>query len=126
MVEVPRLPHAKVKSGRAIHLPYPRHTTRIAGRATYGYVIFMALSLIVLGGWAATTETDRVTRGQGRIVPQLQNQIVQHFEGGIDTEILVREGDRVTRGEPLLRIDNSFSRSELAQAELKSKPVASR
>ncbi|NBR10890.1 MAG: biotin/lipoyl-binding protein [Alphaproteobacteria bacterium] len=121
MVEIPQPPSKKARQDRAIHLPYPRHTTRIAGRATYGFVIIMALSLIVLGGWAATTEIDRVTRGQGRIVPQLQNQIVQHFEGGIVTEILVREGDRVTRGEPLLRIDNSFSRSELAQAELEIK-----
>ena len=121
MVDIPKPPASKVNHGKALHLPYPRHTTRIAGQATYGFVIIMALSLLVLGGWAATTEIDRVTRGQGRIVPQLQNQIVQHFEGGIVTEILVREGDRVTRGEPLLRIDNSFSSSELAQAELEIK-----
>lgn len=121
MVEIPRPSAHKPSPNAAISLPYPRHSTRIAGRAAYGFVVIMAVSLLVLGVWAATTEIDRVTRGQGRVVPQLQNQIVQHFEGGIVTEILVREGDKVSRGEPLLRIDNSFSRSELAQAELEIK-----
>ena len=121
MVEIPRPESEKPLRQTPIALPYPRQTTRISGRATYSFVVIMAISVIVLVVWAATTEIDRVTRGQGRIVPQLQNQIVQHFEGGILTEILVREGDKVTRGETLLRIDNSFSRSELAQAELEIK-----
>lgn len=121
MVEIPRPKSEKAPHKAALSLPYPRQTTRISGRATYSFIIILAISVVILVGWAATTEIDRVTRGQGRIVPQLQNQIVQHFEGGILTEILVREGDKVTRGEPLLRIDNSFSRSELAQAELEIK-----
>jgi len=121
MVEIPRPKSEKAPHKVALSLPYPRQTTRISGRATYSFIIILAISVVILVGWAATTEIDRVTRGQGRIVPQLQNQIVQHFEGGILTEILVREGDKVTRGESLLRIDNSFSRSELAQAELEIK-----
>ena len=121
MVEIPRPKSEKAPHNAALSLPYPRQTTRISGRATYSFIIILAISVVILVGWAATTEIDRVTRGQGRIVPQLQNQIVQHFEGGILTEILVREGDKVTRGESLLRIDNSFSRSELAQAELEIK-----
>ncbi|MEY4090866.1 MAG: hypothetical protein RLZZ496_48 [Pseudomonadota bacterium] len=121
MVEIPRPKSEKAPHKAALSLPYPRQTTRISGRATYSFIIILAISVVILVGWAATTEIDRVTRGQGRIVPQLQNQIVQHFEGGILMEILVREGDKVTRGEPLLRIDNSFSRSELAQAELEIK-----
>lgn len=121
MVEIPRPSAQKPRRETKAPLPYPRQSTRIAGRAAFAFVIILAISVVVLAVWAATTEIDRVTRGQGRIVPQLQNQIVQHFEGGIVTEILVREGDKVTRGEPLLRIDNSFSRSELAQAELEIK-----
>ena len=85
---------------------------------------FVLLSVIGAGAlyfWAANTELDRVIRGFGRIVPQSHIQTVQHFEGGIVTDILVREGDAVTRGMLLLRIDNSFSRSELAQAEIDMK-----
>ncbi len=121
MVEIPKPSPQKSVHGAPLSLPYPRHSSRIAGRAAYGFVLAMVFAVVAIGGWAATTEIDRVTRGQGRIVPQSQNQTVQHFEGGIVTEILVREGDAVTRGSTLLRIDNSFSRSELAQAELEIK-----
>ncbi len=68
--------------------------------------------------WASFTELDKVTRGNGRVVPQMQNQVVQHFEGGIVQEILVKEGDKVEKGTPLLRIENSFQKAELLQAQL--------
>jgi HlyD family type I secretion membrane fusion protein len=66
----------------------------------------------------ALTQLDRVTRGEGRVVPQSQNQIVQHLEGGIVEEILVREGESVIKGTPLMRVENSFARAELRQARL--------
>jgi HlyD family type I secretion membrane fusion protein len=47
--------------------------------------------------------------------------MVQHFEGGIITEILVKEGDRVERGQALMRVENSFARAELQQARLDMK-----
>jgi HlyD family type I secretion membrane fusion protein len=99
-------------------LPYPRQAQRISVGASRAFVF---LTIFAVGGlfvWAENTELDRVIRGFGRIVPLSQIQTVQHFEGGILTDILVREGDAVTRGMPLLRIDNSFSRSELAQATI--------
>jgi HlyD family type I secretion membrane fusion protein len=82
------------------------------------FVLVTAVSLAVLIVWAATTEIDRVTRGAGKVVPQTQKQTVQHLEGGIVAEILVREGDTVARGQPMLRVDNSFARAELQQARL--------
>ena len=38
--------------------------------------------------WAHFTVIDKGVRGVGRVVPQSQNQMVQHFEGGIIAEIL--------------------------------------
>lgn len=102
-------------------IPYPRLAKRISRDAYRNFIAISAISVSALLIWASTTEIDRVTRGQGRIVPQLQNQIVQHLEGGIVSEILVREGDTVTHGQTLLKIDNSFSRSELAQATIDMK-----
>lgn len=79
----------------------------------------------VLGGvlglallWAGLTQIDRVTRGAGKIIPQKMKQEVQHLEGGIITDIMVREGDRVQAGQPLVRVENTFFRSELAQAAI--------
>jgi HlyD family type I secretion membrane fusion protein len=48
-------------------------------------------------------------------VSQTKNQIVQHLEGGIIADILVKEGQRVEAGQVLMRIDNSFSRAEHQQ-----------
>jgi len=81
--------------------------------------------VMVLGGvlglallWAGFTEIDRVTRGAGKIIPQKLKQEVQHLEGGIITDIMVREGERVRAGQPLVRVENTFFRSELAQAAI--------
>ncbi len=71
--------------------------------------------------WAQMTVLDKVVRGVGRVVPQAQNQLVQHFEGGIIAEILVREGDSVKKGDVLVRIDNSFARAELQSARLETR-----
>jgi adhesin transport system membrane fusion protein len=97
---------------------YPRQSDRIARRAHRHFLMIATTSLCAMTWWAATTEIDRVSRGQGRVVPQTQNQVVQHFEGGIVTEILVREGEQVTQGQVLFRIENSFWRSELSQTRI--------
>ena len=107
-------------------VPYPRQSHRIMLGASRSFVLLTVIGAAALFTWAANTELDRVIRGFGRIVPQSHIQTVQHFEGGIVTDILVREGDAVTRGMPLLRIDNSFSRSELAQAEIDMKAKQAR
>ena len=94
------------------------HVDRIASEAAGQFVAFLGAAILVALLWAALTEIDKVTRGAGRIVPQKQKQEVQHLEGGIVTEILVREGERVSVGQPLMRIENTFFRSELAQARI--------
>ena len=107
-------------------IPYPRQSHKIILGASRSFVVFTAISVIALLIWSSNTEIDRVIRGFGKIVPQSQVQTVQHFEGGILKEILVREGDSVIQGAPLLRIDNSFSRSELAQATIDMKAKQAR
>ena len=64
----------------------------------------LALCLIALA-WAALTELDEVTRGEGRVITQSQIQVIQNLEGGIVSEILVREGDVVEKDQVLMRID---------------------
>ena len=100
---------------------YPRRCDRIARDAHALFLITIAGGLFGFLVWSASTTLDKVTRGTGRVIPVTQNQIVQHLEGGIVTEILVREGDLVERGQPLLRITNSLWEAELAQARLEMK-----
>ncbi len=55
--------------------------------------------------WSAYAELEEVTRGEGRVIPSRQLQIVQAFDGGVVSELLVREGQTVAAGELLVRID---------------------
>ena len=113
------------KDDKPAPLPYPRKCDTIARQSDAVFVSVAGAGLIALALWASVTELDKVTRGTGKVIPLQQNQIVQHLEGGIITEILVKEGDSVAKGQPLLRVENSFSRSELQQAriEIKAKQV---
>lgn len=115
-------PAPEVVAAPAVELKNHRlHTTPIDRIAHEAHGQFVTVVGVVLGLgliWASATDIDRVTRGQGKIIPQKLKQEVQHLEGGIITDIMVREGDRVTAGQPLLRIENTFFRSELAQASI--------
>ena len=45
--------------------------------------------------WAAVAQLDQVTRGEGRVIPSKQLQVLQSIDGGLVSDILVREGDIV-------------------------------
>ena len=47
--------------------------------------------------WSAVAKIDEVTRGQGKVIPSRQVQVIQSQDGGVVTEILVREGDFVEK-----------------------------
>jgi membrane fusion protein, adhesin transport system len=55
--------------------------------------------------WAALAHVDEVTRGDARVIPSRQLQVVQSLDGGIVSEILVREGQVVEAGQLLLRVE---------------------
>lgn len=62
--------------------------------------------------WANWAHVDEVTRGEGRVIPSRQIQIVQNLEGGILAELFVKEGQVVEEGQILLRIDNIRAESD--------------
>lgn len=105
------------RAGEA-NLPYPRKTDHIARQAHGTFLYTVGAGLVGLILWSATTELDKVVRGSGRVIPTMQNQLVQHLEGGIVQEILIREGDSVQRGQVLMRIQNSVAQSEMQQARV--------
>ena len=57
--------------------------------------------------WAAFSEIDEVTRGDGKVIPSQQIQVVQNLEGGILAKLLIRVGDIVNRDQLLLEIDKT-------------------
>lgn len=69
------------------------------------YWMILILAAVLL--WAAFTQVDEVVRGEGRVTPSRQVQVIQSLDGGIVTEILVHEGQTVSVGDPLIRIDET-------------------
>lgn len=65
--------------------------------------------------WANWASLEEVTRGEGRVIPSRQVQVVQNLEGGIVAELLVREGEIAEEGQVLMRIDNSLAQSDYAE-----------
>lgn len=73
------------------------------------------LTVVALLVWASLGHIDEVVRGQGKVVPSRQVQVVQSLDGGIVEEILVRPGQHVEIGEVLLRIDPTRYSSSLGE-----------
>ena len=65
--------------------------------------------------WAYYAKVDEVTRGEGRVVPSRQLQVIQSLDGGIVSEILIKEGDLVKIGTPLIKIDETRAVSSLRE-----------
>lgn len=70
--------------------------------------------------WASLAQVEEITRGQGQVVPTKDIQTVQSLEGGILQELLVEQGDKVTKGQVLLRLSDVMFSSEERGAEAKS------
>jgi len=87
-----------------------------------------AVVLVLLLVWAAFAEIDEVTRGDARVVPTSQVQIIQSVDGGVVESLLVKEGQIVEAGELLLRVDptrfvSNLMESQASQTALQAKAL---
>ncbi len=73
--------------------------------------------------WACLAEIEEVTRGDGRVIPSQKTQIVQSAEPGVVKELLVRLGQRVAKGDLLMRIDKSTTAASLGEVEAQSRAL---
>lgn len=65
----------------------------------------MALIMVIFFVWAALTTVDEVTKGNGKVISDKGDQLIQSLEGGILAKVHVKEGDQVELGQVLLEID---------------------
>ena len=77
------------------------------------YVVIIVLFLLVV--WSYFAEIDEVAKGDGKVIPSQQLQVLQSYDGGIVQEILVREGQTVEAGQVLLRVDPTRFLSSLEE-----------
>jgi adhesin transport system membrane fusion protein len=88
--------------------------TRIKPRAASSMLLWIIVAFVIIFFvWAAFTELDRTVRGQGRVVPSSQLQVVSNLEGGVVEDILVRSGQVVRQGDELIRLDRTASSADL-------------
>jgi HlyD family type I secretion membrane fusion protein len=85
-------------------LPAPPASTdwRALTRIGIAMVVF---TFGVLGGWSAVARLDSAVVADGTVAVESYRKTVQHLEGGIVREILVRDGDLVHEGDVLVRLD---------------------
>lgn len=76
----------------------------------------IALAIAVM--WAAVSRLDEVTRGEGKVIPSRQLQVLQSLDGGVVEEILVKEGDVVDAEQVLLRIDPTRFASSVRESRV--------
>ena len=80
-------------------------------------IVRAACALVVLLVlWAAFARVDEVTKGDGRVVPSRQLQVLQSLDGGVVEQILVHEGDKVEAGQLLLMVDPTRANSAVADS----------
>ncbi len=89
------LPHRRRARPLGVH-----DVTKTPRRLILALLALTVASLL----WACLTPLARVVRGEGRVIPAAHSQVIQHLEGGIVNEILVREGEPVKKGALLLRL----------------------
>lgn len=97
-------------------IDFKRLSRDMAGReGLVGSTIMVMIGLLIVLTliWASWAELDNVTRGEGRIISSVQNQMVQAAEGGVILRRFVSENTTVAEGEVLFEIDPVDASSEL-------------
>ncbi len=89
-------------------------------------MLLAAVLLLLISGttWAHFAILDEVKRGEGRVIPSRQMQVVQSLEGGLVEQILVQEGDTVQKSQVLARIDNTKFSADLGEVRAKREAAA--
>ena len=89
-------------------------------QAARGPILFGTWVAIIFFGfgmmWAATAPLDSAASAVGMVKSSTEKKEVQHREGGILKEILVKQGDSVKEGDPLLILDDTLAKTNYEAA----------
>ena len=82
-------------------------------------ILFLAIVAVItlLLVWSNIAKVDELTSGQGKVIPSNKIQKVQYFDGGIVSEILVKEGEHISLDQPLMKIDTTRYRATFEETQ---------
>lgn len=114
----PTLTEAQADAGglRRFELEADELMSRDRTRHAQKIVRTAGIVLLLLLLWAAFAHVDEVTRGEGKVIPSRQLQVLQALDGGVVAEILVKEGQVVEKDQLLLRIDETRATSGVRES----------
>lgn len=90
------------------------------------FVLIVLVTTFLLVVWSWFAPIDMVVRGQGRIVPSEHNQIIQHLEGGIVSDIMAREGTTVRKNQVLISIRDVQASANQGEGQIKLQGLRAR
>lgn len=91
--------------------PEPVALQKVTRSSVWFGAVVVGLFFFGLGGWAVTAPLDSAAIASGIISPDGSRRTVQHLEGGIIRDILVRDGDSVIEGQPLIVLEDTRARA---------------
>ena len=92
-----------------------RPASDAVGPGTHIFLLLCVAMCAAFGAWAYYGKLDVVSMAMGEVVPSSQVKSIQHLEGGIVSEILVAEGDRVKRGQVLVVLESTASGADVGE-----------
>lgn len=82
-------------------------------------LLFLLLFVVGLGSWMTFSQLDSAAIASGKIEVEGQRKRIEHLEGGIVSEVLVRDGDIVEKDQILIKLSNISARTRFVQLDLK-------
>lgn len=95
-----------------IEAPQPKLKTGTMGPLIWGFLIFMVL-FVGIGAWLVLAQLSGAVIASGTVSVLGKPKTLQHLDGGIVTEIAIQNGDFVTEGDLLIRLDDTVLLSNL-------------
>ncbi|NQV84858.1 MAG: HlyD family type I secretion periplasmic adaptor subunit [Rhodospirillales bacterium] len=86
---------------------------------THIFFILCALLVGVFFAWSYFGKLDVVSSAVGEVIPSTQVKHIQHLEGGIVREILVREGDKVEKGQIMVSLEPVSSGADVEELNVR-------
>jgi adhesin transport system membrane fusion protein len=104
--------------------PAIRHRKPLTGSRMI--IVASAVAFFLFLIWASVAQVDEVTRGQGKVIPSSKLQIITAADPATVSELYVRSGQRVRKGQLLARLASPESQSQLGQLEAETESLRAR